>query len=223
MTGPLKHKTSHPQVDVQVAGGDDTKTARRGAIFIGLVLIAYIVYLVVTGQMAQFWGAMASVKGGWLFVACFFMFLYLVFGILAYAIAVWLDPNSPVGIRDLISVEASGIFFGNLTPMMMGSTPAQIYRLTKAGQNVGEAGAVHAIYRVSIWPRCLGCHSAFGSDAVFCRALWRHHAAVHLQFWWPLPHLAWHLCRGAHAGYGDASGTLDYQPARASWHVQVED
>ena len=25
MTGPLKHKTSHPQVDVQVAGGDDTK------------------------------------------------------------------------------------------------------------------------------------------------------------------------------------------------------
>ena len=66
MTGPLKHKTSHPQVDVQVAGGDDTKTARRGAIFIGLVLIAYIVYLVVTGQMAQFWGAMASVKGGWL-------------------------------------------------------------------------------------------------------------------------------------------------------------
>ena len=25
--------------------------------------------------------------------------------------------------------------------MMMGSTPAQIYRLTKAGQNVGEAGA----------------------------------------------------------------------------------
>lgn len=69
------------------------------------------------------------------------MFLYLVFGIVAYAIAVWLDPDSPVGIRDLISVEASGIFFGNLTPMMMGSTPAQIYRLTKAGQNVGEAGA----------------------------------------------------------------------------------
>ena len=69
------------------------------------------------------------------------MFMYLFFGIVAYAIAVWLDPNSPVGIRDLISVEASGIFFGNLTPMMMGSTPAQIYRLTKAGQNVGEAGA----------------------------------------------------------------------------------
>lgn len=143
MTGPLKHThdSVQPQVDVQVSGGDDTKTARRGAIFIGLVLVAYIVYLVVTGQMAQFWGAMATVQPSWLLVACFFMFLYLLFGILAYAIAVWLDPNSPVGIRDLISVEASGIFFGNLTPMMMGSTPAQIYRLTKAGQNVGEAGA----------------------------------------------------------------------------------
>ncbi len=143
MTEPLKHThaSAQPQVDVQVSGGDDTKTARRGAIFIGLVLVAYIVYLVVTGQMAQFWGAMATVSPTWLLVACFFMFLYLLFGILAYAIAVWLDPNSPVGIRDLISVEASGIFFGNLTPMMMGSTPAQIYRLTKAGQNVGEAGA----------------------------------------------------------------------------------
>lgn len=105
------------------------------------MLVGYIVYLVVTGQMGQFWAAMSSVQASWLFVACLCMFMYLFFGIVAYAIAVWLDPNSPVGIRDLISVEASGIFFGNLTPMMMGSTPAQIYRLTKAGQNVGEAGA----------------------------------------------------------------------------------
>ena len=141
MSGSLDHSNSASRVDVQVSGGDDTKTARRGAIFIGIVLVAYIVYLIVSGQMAQFWGAMASVHISWLLIACLFMLLYLVFGILAYAIAVWLDPNSPVGIRDLISVEASGIFFGNLTPMMMGSTPAQIYRLTKAGQNVGEAGA----------------------------------------------------------------------------------
>lgn len=135
------NKSQIPQVEVEVSGGDDTKTARRGAIFIGIVLIIYIVYLVVSGQMSQFWEAMLSVQGGWLFVACLCMLMYLVLGIVAYAIAVWLDPNSPVGIRDLISVEASGIFFGNLTPMMMGSTPAQIYRLTKAGQNVGEAGA----------------------------------------------------------------------------------
>ena len=140
MTESSQH-TSKPQVEVEASGGDDNKSARRGAIFIGVVLVGYIVYLVVTGQMGQFWAAMSSVQAPWLVVACLCMFMYLFFGIVAYAIAVWLDPNSPVGIRDLISVEASGIFFGNLTPMMMGSTPAQIYRLTKAGQNVGEAGA----------------------------------------------------------------------------------
>lgn len=133
---------SKPKVAAEASGGDDHKGARRGAIFIGIVLIAYVVYLVVTGQVAQFLDAMGSVQTGWLVVACISMLLYLIFGIAAYAIAVWLDPASPVGIRDLISVEASGIFFGNLTPMMMGSTPAQIYRLTKAGQNVGEAGAI---------------------------------------------------------------------------------
>ena len=141
MADSSKHNSAQPQVEVEVSGGDDNKSARRGAIFIGAVLVCYIVYLVVTGQMGQFWAAMASVQAPWLIAACFCMFLYLIFGIIAYAIAVWLDPYSPVGIRDLISVEASGIFFGNLTPMMMGSTPAQIYRLTKAGQNVGEAGA----------------------------------------------------------------------------------
>ena len=134
--------TAKPKVAAEPSGGDDHKGARRGAIFIGLVLIAYVIYLVVTGQVAQFLEAMSNVQTGWLVVACISMLLYLIFGIAAYAIAVWLDPASPVGIRDLISVEASGIFFGNLTPMMMGSTPAQIYRLTKAGQNVGEAGAI---------------------------------------------------------------------------------
>lgn len=127
MTESSQH-TSKPQVEVEASGGDDNKSARRGAIFIGVVLVGYIVYLVVTGQMGQFWAAMSSVQASWLVVACLCMFMYLFFGIVAYAIAVWLDPNSPVGIRDLISVEASGIFFGNLTPMMMGSTPAQIYR-----------------------------------------------------------------------------------------------
>ena len=136
-----KHTAPGAQVDAHPAGGDDHKGARRGAIFIGIALLAFVVYLVVTGQVAQFVDAMTGVQVPWLLLACLSMLLYLIFGIIAYAIAVWLDPNSPVGIRDLISVEASGIFFGNLTPMMMGSTPAQIYRLTKAGQNVGEAGA----------------------------------------------------------------------------------
>ena len=129
------------RVDAAPAGGDDRKGAKRGAIFIGIVLIAYIVWLTVTGQIFEFVEALSSVRMSWIVVACICMVLYFVFGVIAYAIAVWLDPDSPVGIRDLISVEASGVFFGNLTPMMVGGTPAQIYRLTKAGQPVGEAGA----------------------------------------------------------------------------------
>ena len=141
MSDSPKHTVPAPQVDAAPAGGDDHKSARRGAIFIGLALLAFVIYIIVTGQGAEFVAALQNVQISWIVVACLCMLLYLIFGIAAYAIAVWLDPDSPVGIRDLISVEASGIFFGNLTPMMMGSTPAQIYRLTKAGQNVGEAGA----------------------------------------------------------------------------------
>ena len=135
------HTAPKQRVDAAPAGGDDRKGARRGAIFIGLVLVAYIVYLVLTGQILEFAQAMSSVQMSWIAVACLCMVLYFIFGVAAYAIAVWLDPDSPVGIRDLVSVEASGVFFGNLTPMMVGGTPAQIYRLTKAGQPVGEAGA----------------------------------------------------------------------------------
>ena len=98
MTESSQH-TSKPQVEVEASGGDDNKSARRGAIFIGVVLVGYIVYLVVTGQMGQFWAAMSSVQASWLVVACLCMFMYLFFGIVAYAIAVCLDPNSPVGIR----------------------------------------------------------------------------------------------------------------------------
>ena len=62
-------------------------------IFIGFVLVIYVVYLVVTGQVAQFWEAMGSVQPGWLFVACVSMLLYLVFGILAAAVGKSRDQN----------------------------------------------------------------------------------------------------------------------------------
>ena len=93
MTESSQH-TSKPQVEVEASGGDDNKSARRGAIFIGVVLVGYIVYLVVTGQMGQFWAAMSSVQAPWLVVACLCMFMYLFFGIVAYAIAVWLHPSA---------------------------------------------------------------------------------------------------------------------------------
>ena len=59
MTESSQHS---PKPQVEVSGGDDNKSARRGAIFIGVVLIGYIVYPVVTGQMGQFWAAMSSVQ-----------------------------------------------------------------------------------------------------------------------------------------------------------------
>ena len=180
MTESSQH-TSKPQVEVEASGGDDNKSARRGAIFIGVVLVGYIVYLVVTGQMGQFWAAMSSVQAPWLVVACLCMFMYLFFGIVAYAIAVWLDPNSPVGIRDLISVEASGIFFGNLTPMMMGSTPAQIYRLTKrakmSARPAPRSSRVLSCISLALLP---GALSSCLLACRFRRALWRHDAAVRL-------------------------------------------
>ena len=122
-------------------GGDDNDQARKGAIFLGAVVIAYIVYLVVSGQMATFLEALSNVDTTWVFGAAICYVFYFIFGVIAYAIAVYLDHDSPVGILDLMSVEASGVFFGNLTPMMAGAVPSQIYRLTRTGLDVGEASA----------------------------------------------------------------------------------
>lgn len=126
------------------AGGDEAEnraSARKGAIFLGAVVIAYIVYLVLSGQMATFIDALSKVNLWWIAGAAGCFVLYFIFGVLAYVIAVYLDHDSPVGIADLMSVEASGIFFGNLTPMMAGAVPSQILRLTRTGLDVGEASA----------------------------------------------------------------------------------
>lgn len=58
------HTVPKPKVAAEASGGDDHRGARRGAIFIGFVLVVYVVYLVVTGQVAQFWEAMGSVQPG---------------------------------------------------------------------------------------------------------------------------------------------------------------
>ncbi len=115
--------------------------ARKGALFLGVVVIIYILFLVFSGQMGQFVEALASVDLGWVGLAALCFVGYFFFGVIAYAIAVYLDHDSPVGVRDLMSVEASGIFFGNLTPMMAGAVPSQIIRLTRTGLDVGEASA----------------------------------------------------------------------------------
>lgn len=115
--------------------------ARKGALFLGCVVVIYILYLVFSGQMGSFVEALANVDLGWVALAGVCFGGYFFFGVIAYAIAVYIDHDSPVGIRDLMSVEASGIFFGNLTPMMAGAIPSQIVRLTRTGLDVGEASA----------------------------------------------------------------------------------
>ena len=120
---------------------ENRASARKGALFLGAVVAAYVVYLVLSGQMATFVEALSDVDLRWVAGAAFCFVMYFIFGVLAYAIAVYLDHDSPVGILDLMSVEASGIFFGNLTPMMAGAVPSQIVRLTRTGLDVGEASA----------------------------------------------------------------------------------
>lgn len=115
--------------------------ARKGALFLGVVVILYIVYLIVSGQMGLFIDALARVDLNWVLLGAVCYLAYFFFGVIAYAIAVYIDHDSPVGVRDLMSVEASGIFFGNLTPMMAGAVPSQIVRLTRTGLDVGEASA----------------------------------------------------------------------------------
>jgi len=120
---------------------EERNDTRKGALFLGGVVLVYIVYLVLSGQMFQFVDALSKVNLSWVWWACFCFIMYFIFGVGAYVVAVWLDHDSPVGIRDLMSVEASGIFFGNLTPMMAGAVPAQILRLTRTGLDPGEAAA----------------------------------------------------------------------------------
>lgn len=120
---------------------ENKRKARKGALFILGVLVVYLLFLIVTGQMTGFIDALRNVDASWIVFACLGYLGYFAFGVFAYVIAVWLDHDSPVGIRDLMSVESSGVFFGNLTPMMAGSVPSQIYRLTRTGLDVGEASA----------------------------------------------------------------------------------
>ena len=128
----------------QVGGTDNdenTAKARKGALFLVGVLVVYVAYLVFSGQMGTFVEALSGVDTRWVWAAALCYLMYFVFGVIAYVIAVIIDPNSPVGVRDLMSVEASGVFFGNLTPMMAGSVPSQIVRLTRTGLDPGEASA----------------------------------------------------------------------------------
>ncbi len=117
---------------------------RKSLAFLGGVTLAYLAYLIFSGQMDVFLGSLSQVDNTWILRGALCYLVYYVIGVSAYVLSVITDPNSPVGVRDLMSVEAAGIFFMNLTPNGMGAAPAQIYRLTRSGLSVGGAGALHS-------------------------------------------------------------------------------
>ena len=117
-------------------------TVRKSLVFLGFVAVAYVLYLVLSGQVGTFFSALNNVAVGWVIAAMLAYVVYYLLGVGAYAMAVANDPASPLGVRDLMSVEAAGIFFSNLTPNGTGGAPAQIFRLTRAGLSMGQAGAL---------------------------------------------------------------------------------
>lgn len=141
------------KVRVSVSGGpglaDESQeqskrmgTARKSAFFLLLVGIAYVLYLILSGQMDVFLSSLAEVDPYWVFAGMLAYVVYFILGVSAYVLALAKDTKSPLGIRDLMSVEATGMFFSNLTPNGAGGAPAQIYRITRAGLSLGRAGAV---------------------------------------------------------------------------------
>lgn len=137
-------KGKRPNIRVQKGAErpDDVRSVRKSVIFLMGVGIVYFVYLLVSGQWGAFIAALAGVNTGWIVVALLCYVVYYLLGVTAYAIACIGDKRFPLGIRDLMSVEATGVFFSNLSPNGTGGAPAQIVRLTRAGLSVGAAGAL---------------------------------------------------------------------------------
>lgn len=121
------------------------KQVRMTFVFLGFVSIAYVAYLVLSGQVDDFVRALIGVNPGWIIAGILCFLCYYLFGILAYTAIVVVDHDSPVGFRDLMSVEASGVFFMRLTPGGAGVIPSQIYRLTRAGLPLADASALQFV------------------------------------------------------------------------------
>ena len=117
-------------------------SVRKSVIFLCVVALIYAAYLVISGQWGEFIESLRTLNNTWVVLAMGAYVVYFFFGVLAYVLAVIDDPKSPVGIRDLMSVEATGIFFSNLTPNGTGGAPAQIFRLSRTGLSMGGAGAL---------------------------------------------------------------------------------
>ena len=142
---PHDARKKGPAMHVAPSGASRTEgvgSVRKSVLFLGAVAVAYVLYLLLSGEWGTFVESLADADYGWVAVAMLCYVAYYFLGVLAYAIAVVGDNTSKLGIFDLMSVEGTGIFFSNLTPNGTGGAPAQILRLTRAGLSVGAAGAL---------------------------------------------------------------------------------
>lgn len=116
---------------------------RRSMVFVGGICVAYFFYLLFSGNLASFAASLAKADLRWVSGALLCYVVYYALGVFAY----WLpcrgnDTYRCVRLIDLMSVEATGIFFSNLSPNGTGSPPAQIWRLTRCGLSLGQATAL---------------------------------------------------------------------------------
>ena len=150
---PRQRKPGTPKLYVGDAWSTRDRNADRSSlkqvrvtfVILAIVAAAYVAYLVLSGQADDFIRALAGVDPAWIVAGIICFLFYYVFGVLAFAVLAALDHDSPVGFRDLMSVEASGVFFMRLTPGGAGVIPSQIYRLTRAGLPVAEATALQSV------------------------------------------------------------------------------
>lgn len=117
-------------------------SVRKSVLFLGAVMVVYILYVIFSGQMDEFVSSLRGVDITWVLRGGLCMFFYYILGVVGYAVPVAREKRSPLGFRDLMSVEAAGIFFSFLSPGGTGAAPAQIYRLTRAGLSVGASSAL---------------------------------------------------------------------------------
>lgn len=113
-----------------------------GALFMAAVFGSLLLYIRNTGEGPALVAALGRVEAPWVWATFAVMVAYLAFGTLAFVSTVAVTPDAPAGVLDLCSVEAAGTLFGNLTPMMAGAVPGQIWRLVKSGLGFGAASAV---------------------------------------------------------------------------------
>ncbi|MBR2834542.1 MAG: flippase-like domain-containing protein [Coriobacteriales bacterium] len=142
--GTLETHSVHEELN-QNPDEQNAKRQKRmlylGILFILAVVVAFIIWLMVSGKATEFADALKAANPVWLILgfSCFIVFYLL--DMLCYRLSALLTGKR-LGFFDVASVAAAGIVFGYLTPGQMGAAPAQIVRFNRVGLSVGDATAV---------------------------------------------------------------------------------